>query len=574
MREMDLDKASAAPAHDEPPDDTSGLANVAYGAAAGLGDLASRVFMPGAGADRYQQASAQLHQTLEQGFERWVQSLGVDTDTATYRKAKAKAETQVAVAVVGGDAVEGKASPAGAAVQGKSSPAGDAKAIAGSADDVIAYSSAKVDGDWVAKPVESRHQTRPDANAAQPAPRSDIVAFEPPSQLPDVLGHYERLRDHLAANDVKAAQAQLAELEAGVKTLTQQHSGDAQKAVACLTVARQALRDQQALANSDAGRTIRMAMEPSSPDGEPQPTMPALIQMLPWQEGVVRVPGFGTAQTNDIVARYVGSGSAELAQRLRDDDGGNASDLWEFAQEVSMELYGRGLGYDDARQLQVLGLRRPGEAPRLTPFENQYQGLGAGVRSTFPNSAPGLDGQPVHSGQISGQLPNGQRVPLTRSSYPASDDPQQQASLLYEQRKLRSPEGRQAQGVSEQEALDRMASSGAILVHTDPAQIPKIFEEVDRLLGQVQSINATTPSGRERCLDLVAQMHWWLAHAMPSERGSAVQADIFVRGVMKAHGIAPPPWASGVSPDITAMTSTMEDFVVNYAQLFERQPLR
>jgi hypothetical protein len=551
--------------------DASGLGNVAYGAAAGIGDLASRLLTPGAGADRYQQASAELHQNLEQGFERWVQSHGVDTDTATYRKAKA--EAQIVGAVVGRGGAKGKVPKAGAA-----------SALAGSADDVIEFSSSKINGQWVAKPVEPKYQHNPYAGTAEPTTRQDIVASEPaapskppqppPAQLSDVLGHYARLHDHLAVNDFKAAHAQLADIQAGVEKLTQQLSGDAQSAVDYLIVARQALRDQEALANSDAGRAIRMAMEPSSPNGEQQPAVPELIQMLPWPEGVVRVPGFGTAQTNEIVARYVGSGSAELAQRLREGDYGNASGLWEFAQEVSMELYGRGLGYDDTRQLQVLSSRQPGEAPRLTPFENQYQGLGDVLRSTFPNTTPGLDGQPVHGGQVFGQLPDGQRVPLTRGSYPASDDPEQQASLLYEQRKLRSPEGREAQGVSEQEALDRMAASGAILVHTDPAQIPKIFEEVDRLLGQVQSIDTATPSGRQQCIDLVAQMHWWLANAMPSERGSAVQADIFVRGVMKANGIAPPPWAPGVSPDIVAMTSTMEAFVANYPQLFERERLR
>jgi hypothetical protein len=245
--------------------DVAGLGNVAYGAAAGIGDLASRLLTPGAGADSYQQATAQLHHHLEQGFEHWVQSHGVDTDTASYRKAKADAQIIGAVVVVG-------------AAKGKAPQAGAAKAIAGSADDVIEFSSAKVNGQWVAQPVEPKYQSNPFASTAQPTPRNHILAFEParlaakpaqPAQLADVLGPYERLRDHLAVNDFKDARAQLAELEAGVGKLTQQHSVDAQKATAYLTVARQALRDHEAAFNSDAGRAIRLAMEASSPSGEP-----------------------------------------------------------------------------------------------------------------------------------------------------------------------------------------------------------------------------------------------------------------------------------------------------------------
>jgi hypothetical protein len=227
--------------------DVAGLGNVAYGAAAGLGDLASRVFTPGAGADRYQQANAQLHGKLEQGFERWVQSHGVDTDSATYRKAKA--EAQVVGAVVGAGAAKGKATP----------QAGAAKAIAGSADDVIEYRSAKVNGEWVAKPAETKYQHSPYAEPAQP--------FATPSlqtPLSDVLGHYERVQDHLAVDDFTAAQAQLSELEAGVGLLARQHSSEAPRAAAYLTVAQQALRDHAAAANSDAARAIRLSMADNS----------------------------------------------------------------------------------------------------------------------------------------------------------------------------------------------------------------------------------------------------------------------------------------------------------------------
>jgi hypothetical protein len=146
----------------------SGLGSLAYGAASGMGDLASRLFTPGEGADRYQQANAHLHQGLEQGFERWVQSQGTDTDTATYRKAKADA--LIAGTVVGGSAVKAK-----------SQRTDVGRAIAGSTDDVIEYSSAKVNGQWVAEPVDAKFQTNPYANAAQPTPRNDIVAFGRPA---------------------------------------------------------------------------------------------------------------------------------------------------------------------------------------------------------------------------------------------------------------------------------------------------------------------------------------------------------------------------------------------------------
>ena len=82
---------------------------------------------------------------------------------------------------------------------------------------------------------------------------------------------------------------------------------------------------------------------------------------------------------------------------------------------------------------------------------------------------------------------------------------------------------------------------------------------------------ATPTLPRSDVIHLVAEWHWWMAQAMPWNRGSAGIVDAATKSLLYAHGIVPGRWKPGVSPDIKAFDHTLEDFVREYRSYFDPQ---
>ncbi|MFA4874070.1 MAG: hypothetical protein WC956_02135 [bacterium] len=72
----------------------------------------------------------------------------------------------------------------------------------------------------------------------------------------------------------------------------------------------------------------------------------------------------------------------------------------------------------------------------------------------------------------------------------------------------------------------------------------------------------------EDTIKAVAQLHWWLAHAMPFNRGSAGITDTLTKAIFYSKGIFPGRWRDDVSPDIKAFHLTLAQFVEQYPSLF------
>lgn len=105
--------------------------------------------------------------------------------------------------------------------------------------------------------------------------------------------------------------------------------------------------------------------------------------------------------------------------------------------------------------------------------------------------------------------------------------------------------------------------------HTPGENVPKILEHVDGLYKR-----AMNPALSEKeTLELVAEMHWWLAHAMPYERGSAAITDGFTKAVLETRGIQVFRWRQGVLPDLEAFVTPLETFKKQYAELFDAAPV-
>ena len=113
------------------------------------------------------------------------------------------------------------------------------------------------------------------------------------------------------------------------------------------------------------------------------------------------------------------------------------------------------------------------------------------------------------------------------------------------------------------------ASVFGVVGHTDADQLPPLKSRIEKLFRQVLAPNTTDPEQR---LDLLAEMHWLLAHAMPDHRGSAAKSELAIRALAMAMDMELPPFRHNIAPDLEAFVTTCEEFKLNYAsEYFETE---
>nr|WP_052321707.1 hypothetical protein [Ralstonia sp. A12] len=105
----------------------------------------------------------------------------------------------------------------------------------------------------------------------------------------------------------------------------------------------------------------------------------------------------------------------------------------------------------------------------------------------------------------------------------------------------------------------------AMMKHVDSRHIATTLNHVERLFGAL--LHAAL--GTEVLMPKLGEIHWWLVHAMPDERGSSAKAELSVRAVAAAHGVELPPFRRGVVPDLEAFAVDRSRFSANYARWFE-----
>ena len=104
------------------------------------------------------------------------------------------------------------------------------------------------------------------------------------------------------------------------------------------------------------------------------------------------------------------------------------------------------------------------------------------------------------------------------------------------------------------------------LVHTDPKNSKLIIKKCNELLSTILKAGDIN---KKELINSVAEIHWWLAHAMPLKRGSAGAIDALTKSIFMAKGYKTSVWKNKISPDLEAMTSTLKEFKANYINLFE-----
>lgn len=183
----------------------------------------------------------------------------------------------------------------------------------------------------------------------------------------------------------------------------------------------------------------------------------------------------------------------------------------------------------------------------MTPMEERYAYLIDRIKdSPLSSRLSGFAARPdVELLQLksAGLLSNGKSVPLTHLVVPFKADSHLSA------------------------VINDGAAIRPLMSHTEGCQVTTILEEVDRLSARLADLQTDA----ER-IGQLGEIHWWLSHAMPDERGSAAKSELTVRALARTVGLTLPPFKQGVVPDLEAFVTSQEGYRSNYGRLFERPP--
>lgn len=150
--------------------------------------------------------------------------------------------------------------------------------------------------------------------------------------------------------------------------------------------------------------------------------------------------------------------------------------------------------------------------------------------------------------------------------------------ILYKSRfdKLKdSPLETQYEGVS----LTRMENycEDSIMAHGDSNKINSALDIVGQIYRGIHEKYISHPQNvTKSCLQeinsKIAEIRWILAHATPWERGSDSISNSLMRAIYKSMGIKTYPAAKGVSFDLQAYCTELEDYKRNFANYFSKPP--
>lgn len=191
-------------------------------------------------------------------------------------------------------------------------------------------------------------------------------------------------------------------------------------------------------------------------------------------------------------------------------------------------------------------------AGTLTPLEGTYEY----IRDRYSNRTDGViepsvvsDAPPSRRFQMTDEI-DGEPVALT-SIVLSTDSGADRESLLYTS--LRDA------GLDDGDPFR--------IEHTAPSEVPRIMDHAETLYSR-----ALDPSVSDAdALSTLGELHWWSAHAMPDDRGSAAKTELAVRSIAQSRGMDLPPFKRGTVPDLEAMTTPRSEFVEKYPDMFDRR---
>ena len=113
------------------------------------------------------------------------------------------------------------------------------------------------------------------------------------------------------------------------------------------------------------------------------------------------------------------------------------------------------------------------------------------------------------------------------------------------------------------------------IFHPSPDFINSAFRHFDRIYGYIQKNfikKEVKPDQMQMVNDKIAELRWIMAHSMPWERGTDSIANVFMRALYKAMGVKAYPPAKGISFDLEAFCTNLEDYKKNFPNFFEKPP--
>ena len=113
------------------------------------------------------------------------------------------------------------------------------------------------------------------------------------------------------------------------------------------------------------------------------------------------------------------------------------------------------------------------------------------------------------------------------------------------------------------------------LWHADYGFIEEFFKQIDSIYKHLQKYYINKDIQKENLKSInnqIAKIRWIMAHVTPWERGSDSISNVFMRALYKSMGIKAYPPAKGISYDMEAYCTELEDYKKNFPRLFEKLP--
>jgi avirulence protein len=218
---------------------------------------------------------------------------------------------------------------------------------------------------------------------------------------------------------------------------------------------------------------------------------------------------------------------------------------WEqaLARRPQLDRSDPGVAARIMAQRQSFATSREGgvDVQTLTPIVRQYESIVPKILQAAPQPCLSpLDDQPALTFAQSLTL-DGRKIELTRLFVHVNDDGSRVVC-----RQVPRKDGHPSSGY---------------MRHTEQSDAVVLMAHANQLYQRVRSPGVATAEARR---DLLAEMHWILAHAMPDNRGSAAKSELAVRASALAVGLDLPPFRPEIGPDLEAFVTPLPVFVQRY----------
>lgn len=118
-------------------------------------------------------------------------------------------------------------------------------------------------------------------------------------------------------------------------------------------------------------------------------------------------------------------------------------------------------------------------------------------------------------------------------------------------------------------------NEGKFLDHSDAKYIDGAFKRIGKIYNKLNANYIQKEVTNEDLGDVnssVAEIRWILAHTTPWERGSDAISNTFIRAIYKAMGIKTTPLKRGVSLDLEAYCTELDEYKKKFPDYFTKKP--